>query len=351
MSVGPRRVAALARVIDGRATADLRHALLTSRPHDIRRQLVGRGPAGILLAEEIETAARSLGCVSVYGGATYAERDGDLWRLAAVASRTRRRETAVSVSASIDEVIGSAGKRWRASRILTGQIVDVRRRLLDRLAHDAVRFLAMREEAKHALLVLGGYERRAILEGARRLVRSGHLLRREDVELLGDDEFDEMLTGTEPTGRETLDRRAATLARVRAEDPLPSSFLGAPERTAVAAAATGALTGWAASAGAATGRVRHIHRIADGEDLQPGEILVAVTTDPSWTPLFMIAGGIVLEQGGPLSHAAIVARELELPAVLNVPDAMRRLPNGTAIEVDGTNGVIRRVTEREVVAA
>ena len=107
----------------------------------------------------------------------------------------------------------------------------------------------------------------------------------------------------------------------------------------------------AASAGAATGRVRQIHRIADGEDLQPGEILVAVTTDPSWTPLFMIAGGIVLEQGGPLSHAAIVARELELPAVLNVPDAMRRLPNGTAIEVDGTNGVIRTVAEREVVAA
>ena len=104
------------------------------------------------------------------------------------------------------------------------------------------------------------------------------------------------------------------------------------------------LTGWAASPGRATGRVRHLHTVADGDLLEPGEIIVAVTTDPRWTPLFLRAGGIVLEQGGPLSHAAIVARELGLPAVLNVADAMHLLGAGSMVVVDGTAGVVTPVT-------
>ena len=70
---------------------------------------------------------------------------------------------------------------------------------------------------------------------------------------------------------------------------------------------------------------------------------VHAATDPSWTPLFLIAGGIVLEEGGPLSHAAIVAREFGLPAVLNVTGAMRHLEEGSEVEVDGTAGVVIRI--------
>lgn len=351
VSVGPRRVAALAAVIDDRATVELRHDLTTAAVGDARRRLIARGPQGIALAEEIESAAAALGCVSVYGGATYLEHDDDLWRLAAAAAVHRRPPPMEPVDTMIDRAIGSAGRRWRASRILTGQLVDVRRRLLRRLARDAIRFLGMREEAKHALLVLGGFERRVIVEGARRLVRSGHLHSPAEIELLGDAELDEMLTGTEPIGRGTVMRRATTLERLHQEPPLPSSFIGTPEGAVAPDTTTDEISGWAASAGVATGRVRQISTIADGEHLQPGEILVAVTTDPSWTPLFMVAGGIVLEQGGPLSHAAIVARELEIPAVLNVADAMRRLPTGTEVEVDGTSGVVRPVLDREVVSA
>ncbi|HSG78919.1 MAG TPA: PEP/pyruvate-binding domain-containing protein [Acidimicrobiia bacterium] len=351
VSVGPRRVAALAAVIDDHATVDLRSELTIAPAAEARRRLIARGPEGISLAEGIETAAADLGCVSVYGGATYLERDDDLWRLAAAAARHRSLPPMESVDSMIDRAIGSAGRRWRASRIVTGQLVDVRRRLLRRLARDAIRFLGMREEAKHALLVLGGFERRVIAEGARRLVRSGNLRSLQEIELLDDTEFDEMLAGTEPVGRGTLNRRATTLERLHGELPLPSSFTGTPEGAVAPAATSDEITGWAASAGIATGRVRQIRSIADGELLEPGEILVAVTTDPSWTPLFMLAGGIVLEQGGPLSHAAIVARELELPAVLNVPDALRRLPTGAEVEVDGTSGVIRPTIDREAVNA
>src|SRR5262249_46466672 len=82
-----------------------------------------------------------------------------------------------------------------------------------------------------------------------------------------------------------------------------------------------ALSGIAASGGRAEGTARVIETLANANRLQPGEILVTRATDPSWTPLFPLAGGLVLEVGGQLSHGAIVAREYGLPAVVNVPDA------------------------------
>jgi pyruvate,water dikinase len=78
------------------------------------------------------------------------------------------------------------------------------------------------------------------------------------------------------------------------------------------------------------------------EPIEPGDILVARTTDPAWTPLFLTAGAIVVEEGGPLSHAAIIARELGLPAVLNVPGLIDRLKSEGAVSlrVDGGRGTV-----------
>jgi pyruvate,water dikinase len=78
------------------------------------------------------------------------------------------------------------------------------------------------------------------------------------------------------------------------------------------------------------------------EPIEPGDILVARTTDPAWTPLFLTAGAIVVEEGGPLSHAAIIARELGLPAVLNVPGLLGRLVSEESVRlrVDGDRGIV-----------
>jgi pyruvate,water dikinase len=81
--------------------------------------------------------------------------------------------------------------------------------------------------------------------------------------------------------------------------------------------------------------------------IEPGEVLVARATDPSWTPLFLTAGALIVEEGGPLSHAAIVARELGLPAVLNVPGITTALSTGTEVTVDGTRGEILIHAEAE----
>jgi pyruvate,water dikinase len=83
-----------------------------------------------------------------------------------------------------------------------------------------------------------------------------------------------------------------------------------------------------------------VERLADGEALLPGEILVAPAVDPAWTPLFLLAGGAILELGGRLSHGAVVAREYGVPAVVNVDGAMQRLRDGDEVTVDGTRGLV-----------
>nr|MBC8444852.1 hypothetical protein [Chloroflexota bacterium] len=74
--------------------------------------------------------------------------------------------------------------------------------------------------------------------------------------------------------------------------------------------------------------------------LVPGEILVCPGTDPSWTPLFLAAGGLVMEVGGMMTHGAVVAREYGLPAVVGVHEATQRLRTGQRVRVDGSSGQV-----------
>ncbi|MGL5859729.1 MAG: PEP/pyruvate-binding domain-containing protein, partial [Phycicoccus sp.] len=97
-----------------------------------------------------------------------------------------------------------------------------------------------------------------------------------------------------------------------------------------------------ASPGRATGTVRVLRGPRDFPRLAPGDILVCRTTDPAWTPLFTQAAGIITETGGLLCHAAIVARELRIPAVLSVPHATTRFPDGTPITIDGSTGHLQQ---------
>jgi pyruvate,water dikinase len=103
----------------------------------------------------------------------------------------------------------------------------------------------------------------------------------------------------------------------------------------------GGLSGTPASAGTATGKVRVILDPV-GAHLEPGEILVAPSTDPGWTPLFRTAGALVMEMGGVISHGSVVAREYGIPAVVGVPDATTRLRTGQTVTVDGSAGTVRQ---------
>ena len=115
-----------------------------------------------------------------------------------------------------------------------------------------------------------------------------------------------------------------------------------PAAAAQDAAAEGVLRGTPASGGQVTQKARVILEPA-GASLEPGEILIAPSTDPGWTPLFLTAGGLVMEMGGPMSHGAIVAREYGIPAVVGVPDATELIETGQRITVDGSAGEVTSV--------
>ncbi len=100
------------------------------------------------------------------------------------------------------------------------------------------------------------------------------------------------------------------------------------------------LAGMGVSAGKASGPARLIMHPDEGEKLLAGDVLVAPSTDPGWTPLFLRASAIVMETGGFSSHGAIVAREYGIPAVVNIPGVMKMIKNSQLITVDGDQGKI-----------
>ncbi|HXN32610.1 MAG TPA: PEP-utilizing enzyme, partial [Polyangiaceae bacterium] len=105
------------------------------------------------------------------------------------------------------------------------------------------------------------------------------------------------------------------------------------------------LRGIPASSGVVEAKARVLLREDEMDALQPGEILVVHTTDVGWTPLFLVAAGVVTELGGPLSHAAVVAREFGVPSVVNVAGATHAIRTGDTLRVDGDRGMVERLRE------
>lgn len=108
---------------------------------------------------------------------------------------------------------------------------------------------------------------------------------------------------------------------------------------------TNKVKGLAGSAGVARGTARVIHSLAEAGRLKPGDVLVAIYTEPPWTPLFATASAVVTDTGGVLSHCAVVAREYRIPAVVGTGNATTTFKDGQLLEVDGDAGTVRVVVE------
>ncbi|MCY3410287.1 MAG: hypothetical protein INQ03_01510 [Candidatus Heimdallarchaeota archaeon] len=102
------------------------------------------------------------------------------------------------------------------------------------------------------------------------------------------------------------------------------------------------LKGVPASSGIASGTIRIVTNIDDLPLVRPGEILVVPKTDPGWTPVFSIIGGLITETGGVLSHGAVVSREYDIPAITNIRDACSIFMTGQRVRVDGNTGIVTR---------
>lgn len=182
--------------------------------------------------------------------------------------------------------------------------------------------------------------RRALLELGGRWQRQNLLAARDDIFMLTLDDMQAMVEHPRPMQQIVTERRAE-LAKHAASAPPPILRDGvAVDVTQSAPTEQASLRGIAGSPGVVRGLVRIIRGPHEFEKLKRGEILVAPLTNPVWTPLFAIAGGIITQVGGILSHGAIVAREYGIPAVMAVRDATTLLRDGQRVTVDGNTGQV-----------
>lgn len=215
-------------------------------------------------------------------------------------------------------------------------------------------YVANRERTKAAAITVLNEIRLDAAELGARLVQRGELDAPSEVFLLTADELAAAVGGA-PVPRAALAERAAHMDELRTlMAPLVVEAGSVPpleEWTpiAVAAAQAGAMAsqggeqiaGVAGSPGVARGRARIVLDPYRDEPPHPGQVLVAPITDPGWTPMFMAAEAVVVEVGGELSHAVIVARELGIPAVVAAIGCTTAINEGDLVEVDGSNGVVR----------
>lgn len=335
-SVGAHTVPARAAVLGHRIAARCPAALTAPDWPQARRALAEAG-----LADDVVDLARRAGSRSVFAGPTWDEDLAATWALVrAGAAHEVPGTTDSEFLPQLEQALVSR-PGWTRNRILTGQVVDVRLHLVRALLTEATELLTLREQAKSAVLSLGGVVRRIEREAGRRLADRGLLADPADAEHLTPTELRAALLAGHAPAADVIDARRRLVARWQEEDELPLLFTGRPGRTLGNVPPGQQLSGWGASHGRHTGPVRVLTE-PDESVVERGDVVVARRTDAAWSPVFLKAGAIVVEQGGPLSHAAIVARELGLPAVVNVPGAVARLraADVTVVSVDGDSGLV-----------
>jgi pyruvate,water dikinase len=214
--------------------------------------------------------------------------------------------------------------------------------------HSATVFLPGRERTKTNCIKLIHEARMALQEWGRRCVETGRFPTPIAYGMLTKSEMFAFLDS--PDGYHDLLVEREALMREVSDLQEPFLFVGRPEPMStyprrgaveVATAIAGeVIRGVPGCPGSARGTARVVTDPHDPRALTAGDILVAPITDPSWTPLFVPATGVVVDVGAPLSHAIIVSRELGIPCVVSATDATRRIPDGATIEIDGDTGLV-----------
>jgi phosphoenolpyruvate synthase/pyruvate phosphate dikinase len=188
--------------------------------------------------------------------------------------------------------------------------------------------------ARRAAIALGG-----------RLQQAGILDAPEDVFFFHKEDLETLVAGFPEVDcdmyrQKVYDAKRAYQESLQQSAPWTPGQPAAPVETGSGAVVLRGLPG---SPGRVTGPCFHVHSPADFASFPKGAILVARTTNPAWTSLFYTASGVITESGGPLSHGAVTAREMNLPAVMSVRGAMSALQSGQTVTVDGTQGVVHVV--------
>ena len=209
--------------------------------------------------------------------------------------------------------------------------------------------LSFRERTKTNIVRVVHEGRMAFRELGRRHTAAGNIADPDHIWMLLDSEVEAFIADPSALGSTLADRHATWTKLWDLEPPfiirdgdVPplSSWAEKGAADTIAASAGEVLQGVPGCPGTIRGTARVITDPGDPSALQPGDIMIAPVTDPAWTPLFLVAGGVVVNVGGQISHAIIVSRELGLPCVVSIERATDRIPDGATIEVDGDTGQV-----------
>jgi len=229
---------------------------------------------------------------------------------------------------------------WQAIR----QRVPYHKQLFIRwLIDQAVKGTELREMGKSELVRLAVPARLLAKEIGARFASRGILAKTDDIFHCAWPEITAILAGHwDGQGLNILVEERIATKKEFEQLPAPDLIIGeAPQCTATKLDVAGKVfEGIGVAAGRASGQARLLLHPDEGISLQQGDVLVAPSTDPGWTPLFLKASAIIMETGGYLSHGAVVAREFGIPAVVNVPGIMQIVKEGRKIVVDGDEGNI-----------
>jgi pyruvate,water dikinase len=247
-------------------------------------------------------------------------------------------------AAKADEVIDELAGALRAAP--RGQFYSS---LVQWMAQRMRALAGLRESPKFLLVRVLGLVRQMMLSAGAELVQAGKLNQADDIFFLHLAELKALAAGYQIDWPALVAERRALQQRERRRRQIPRVLLsdgrafydGVNQRAEVRA---GVLVGSPVSPGVVEGTVRVVFDPHHAQ-LAPGEILVCPGTDPSWTPLFLAAGGLIMEVGGLMTHGSVVAREYGIPAVVGVHEATSRLHSGQRVRVDGTHGEITVLDE------
>jgi pyruvate,water dikinase len=202
-------------------------------------------------------------------------------------------------------------------------------------------FAGYREYPKYGIVSRYFVYKQALLEEAAHLVQAGVIADIDDISYLTFQELHDVVRTHQWHDELIRERKQAFRSQQRLTPPRVLTSEGEVVSGAYRRGGLprGALVGLAVSSGVVEGRARVVREMADA-DLEPGDVLVTVHTDPSWSPLFVGISGVVTEVGGLMTHGAVIAREYGLPAVVGVERATQVIRDGQRIRVDGTHGYV-----------
>jgi pyruvate,water dikinase len=249
-----------------------------------------------------------------------------------------------------------AGERRASADALSGLVegdAETHGRLAAAIACSEA-WLAARERTKTNNIRCVHEMRMPLRAMGARFVERGVFDAIEDFGFVLDGESDDLLGPTPERLTDRIRERRSEYVHLTTRVP-PFVFVGhstdpatwplRADNTSERMSAGESIQGYPGCPGVSEGRARVVLDSHDPSALEPGDVLVAPITDPSWTPLFVPAGGVVVDVGAALSHAIIVSRELGIPCVVSATDATRRIPDGATVRVNGSTGEVTVLRE------